>query len=90
MRILRRILLALIALTAVLYAGDFAYAHARKAPFADVHIDRYFAIAEKYNKISYERTDPITERCVYSVFPQYGHNPCWYVMRHTLRFISVG
>jgi hypothetical protein len=90
MRIFRGILLAIVALSAVLYGCDFAYAHARKAPFTDVKIDRFLAVAEKFNKIDYERTDPITERCVYSLFPQYGYNPCWYVTRHTLRFVSVG
>ncbi|HWF10616.1 MAG TPA: hypothetical protein VG297_19245 [Bryobacteraceae bacterium] len=90
MRIVRKILLAVVALTALLYAVDFAYAHARKAPFADVRIERFLAIAEHFNKVSYERTDPITERCVYALFPQYGYAPCWYLMRHTVRFVNVG
>jgi hypothetical protein len=90
MSISRKALIAVVSLTAVLYGSDDLYARLRHEPFADVHIDRYLAIAEKFNKIDYERTDPITERCVYSLFPHFGHNPCWYVTRHTLRFINVG
>ncbi len=90
MRRLRRILLAALALLVAVYGVDGLYAHLRHAPFADVHIDRFLAVAQKFNKIGYERTDPITERCVYSLFPHFGYNPCWYVTRHTVRFISIG
>jgi hypothetical protein len=55
-----------------------------------VHVDRVLAVAEKFNKIDYERSTPITQRCVYSLFPHFGHNPCWYVTRHTLIIIKVG
>jgi hypothetical protein len=88
--IIRKTLLALVAVAAVLYAVDFTYAHARKAPFADVQIERFLAIAEHFNKVSYERADPVTEKCVYSLFPEYGYAPCWYLMRHTVRFVKVG
>ena len=27
---------------------------------------------------------------VYSIFPHFGHNPCWYVTRHTVRYIRIG
>jgi hypothetical protein len=90
MRIVLKILAAAALLAIAIYGCDDLYARLRHAPFADVHIDRYLAVAEKFNKIDYERTDPITERCVYSLFPHFGYNPCWYVTRHTLRFINVG
>lgn len=90
MRILLKTLAALVAIAGVMYGGDYLYARLRHAPYADVRIDRVYAVAEKFNKIDYERTDPITERCVYTLFPQFGHNPCWYVTRHTMQFIKVG
>jgi hypothetical protein len=90
MRILPRILIATALFTIVVYGCDDLYSRLRHEPFADIHIDRYLAVAQKFNKIEYERTDPVTERCVYSLFPHFGHNPCWYVTRHTLRFIKVG
>jgi hypothetical protein len=89
-RLLSRILIGLVLLTSVAWGIDEISVLLRHEPYADVHIDRFLAIAEKFNKIDYERTDPITERCVYALFPHSGHNPCWYVTRHTLRFIKVG
>jgi hypothetical protein len=89
-RLLVRIPIAAVLLTIVVYGCDDVYARLRHEPYADVHIDRVYAVAEKFNKIDYERTTPITERCVYSLFPHFGHNPCWYVTRHTLIFIKVG
>jgi hypothetical protein len=89
-RRLVRIAIAAVSVAAVIYGGDDLYARWRHEPYADVHIDRILAVTEKFNKIDYERTDPVTERCVYSLFPHFGHNPCWYVTRHTLRFIKIG
>jgi hypothetical protein len=90
MRILWRALLAVIALAIVAYGCDYLYARFRPAQFADVHIDRILAIAQHFNKINYERTDPVTERCVYSMFPHFSYTPCWYLMRHNLRIIKIG
>jgi hypothetical protein len=89
-RLLIRIPIAVVLAIIVIYVCDDVYARLRHEPFADVHIDRVLAVAEKFNKIDYERADPITERCVYSLFPHFGHNPCWYVTRHTMRFIKIG
>jgi hypothetical protein len=89
-RTLLRIAAGIVLVAAVIYVGDDLYARWRHEPYADVHIDRILAVSEKFNKIDYERTDPVTERCVYSLFPHFGHNPCWYVTRHTLRFIKIG
>lgn len=83
-------LLALVAFAAVLYACDYGYARARHEPFADVQVDRFLAIAEHFNKVGYERTTPVTERCVYSLFPHFGYAPCWYLTRHTVRFVKIG
>ena len=85
-----KIPLAAAAFTLFVYGCDDIYAHLRHEPFADIHVDRILAVAEHFNKIDYERTDPITERCVYSLFPHFGNNPCWYVTRHTLRVIKIG
>ncbi len=90
MRLSRKIPLAMVSFLAVLYLCDDLYARFRHEPFADVHIDRMLAVHEKFNKIGYESTDPITERCVYALFPHFGYNPCWYVTRHTMRFIDIG
>jgi hypothetical protein len=90
MRIVWRSLFAVVAFAGVLYGCDYLYAKLRRAPFADVHIDRFLAIAGHFNKVNYERTDSITERCIYSIYPHFGYAPCWYLTRHTVRFIKIG
>jgi hypothetical protein len=86
----KRVPIVLTGAAILIYAGDYLYARARHDPFANVHIDRVLAVREKFNKITYERTTPITERCVYSLLPHFGSNPCWYVQRHTIKFIDIG
>jgi len=90
MRIVLKVLLALTLIAALVYGCDDLYARMRHEPGEDVRIDRVLAVAQKFNKIDYERTDAITERCVNSVFPHFGHNPCWYVKRHTVRLVPIG
>jgi hypothetical protein len=90
MRVLRNFLFGAIAVLAVVYAGDDIVARVRHVPGADVHIDRFLAVPQKFNKIGYERTDPVTERCIYTLLPHFGHKPCWYVTRHTVQFVDVG
>lgn len=90
MRVFVKIPIAAVLLTITVYGCDDLYARLRHSPYADVHVDRVLAVAQKFNKIDYERTDPITERCLYSLLPHFGYNPCWYVTRHTLIFIKVG
>jgi hypothetical protein len=90
MRILLKIVAAIALLTAVAYGFDDLYVRLRHEPYADVRIDRILAVSQKFNKIDYERTDPITEKCVYSLFPHAGHSPCWYLMRHTSRIVDIG
>jgi hypothetical protein len=89
-RIALKALAAAVLLALVAYGCDDLYARFRHEPFADVHVDRVYAVSEKFNQLDYVRSTPTTERCVYTLFPHFGHNPCWYVMRHTLRIIKVG
>jgi hypothetical protein len=88
--ILLKVVAGAVLLTLLGYGCDDLYARFRHEPFADVHVDRVYAVSEKFNQIDYVRSTPVTERCVYAMFPHFGHNPCWYVMRHTLRIIKVG
>ena len=85
-----KVLIGIIVVAGFVYLADDLYARWRHEPYADVRVDRILAINEKFNKVDYERTDPVTERCLYSLFPHSGHNPCWYVTRHTLRIIRIG
>ena len=90
----KQALIAAVAFLALFYGADYLsikYAiPARRQQFATVHVEQYLAIREKFNKIAYERTDPLEERCVNALFPHFGSRPCWYVKRHPMRFIAVG
>ncbi|HXC31982.1 MAG TPA: hypothetical protein VNZ56_05870 [Verrucomicrobiae bacterium] len=87
----KRILLALIALPAIVYAYDaLSVRHRRSAqkpgdPFDSVTYPHLLAIPQKGNKVDYEldATSPMqTVPCVHSLFPQYGYTPCWYIKRN--------
>ena len=90
MKVARTIVVALLAAAAVVNGVDDLAVRLRNKPGADVQIERFLAVAQKFNKIGYERTDPVTEHCVYALLPHFGSNPCWYVTRHTVRFVRVG
>jgi hypothetical protein len=76
------------ALTAVLlYAGDYLWLRVRMVcskpgPMESFTQTRLLAIPLKNGKIEYE-IDPLTPEetltCVHSLFPHYGHAPCWYL-----------
>jgi hypothetical protein len=88
-RILIRTAVALVGAIAVAYGIDDAYIRIRHEPYADVPVNRVLVVQDNFNKTEYDRTDPATERCVFSLFPHFGHNPCWYVTRNVNRFVNV-
>ncbi len=85
-----RVLYALVMLFALAYSYDFASvrsrAKAQKAhdPFDVVTYPHLLAIPQKGNKVDYEldAESPMeSETCVHSLFPHFGYDPCWYVLR---------
>lgn len=86
--ILRRTLVALLALLALTYAGDSlsVLVRARQAtstnPYETITAYRILAIGEKGNKTEYDvdQVHPTqTGECVHSLFPHKGDPPCWYL-----------
>lgn len=94
---LRRILLYVLAgfalLTGVVYGGDYVSIRYRiphnRQQFGSVTITRLYVIHEKNNKLEYELAPSEDDTCVYSLFPQLGYPPCWYLSRHTERRIEI-
>ncbi len=86
----KRILIALVAAAALVYAGDFISLHVRMLhpkpgdPFETVTALRILAIGEKGNKTEFT-VDPLqpqqTAECVHALFPHNGDPPCWYLKR---------
>ena len=89
-RWLKRGLLGLIAAAAVVYAIDDTVARLRHKPGADVRVTRYLAVPQKFNKVEYDPAAPVTEHCIRALLPHFGYQPCWYLERHTVRFVDLG
>lgn len=76
-----------------IYGGDYLSVRFRipgnRASFDTVKIKRYYAVQLKGNKMEFYSLDPEMQQCVYSLFPHFGDNPCWYVKRHTTKRIDM-
>ncbi len=85
--------LALLTLLLALYAGDYFVLRYRIAtnrnPFGTVTVYRYYAIAEKNNKVEYVFDHQEAQTCAHSLFPHLGYNPCWYLSRHTEQRVNI-
>jgi hypothetical protein len=90
--ILRRTVLALLALAALLYASDYLLlrykvAHPKSGDaFGTVQMIRLLAIPMKDGKTDYEldaQQPEVDTPCVHSLFPHLGDSPCWYLQRNS-------
>jgi hypothetical protein len=88
-----RIVVVLIAAAVLAYAADFAVLKIRIAtnnnPYGTVTVRSYYSIAKKNSKVEYDYIGAEDETCTHSLFPQSGHNPCWYARSHTERKIEI-
>lgn len=92
-RCMIRAVIALLAAVVLLYAADFVVLKVRIAtgrnPYGTVTVRSYYSIAKKNNKVEYDYIGTEDETCTHSLFPQGGHNPCWYASSHTERKIEI-
>lgn len=86
--LIKRILLALVAVLVVAYIGDSLWFRVRMIhpkqndPLESFTGPRLLAIPEKGGKTSYEIDQLHPEQtvtCAHSWFPHTGYRPCWYV-----------
>ena len=80
-------------LCALVYAIDELSFHLNipaRTRYSTIHIERYKVVNEKFNLASWDRLDPVEERCANALLPHSGVRPCWYVSRHTVQVIPVG
>jgi hypothetical protein len=91
--LLLRIVVAVVLLVLLAYAGDYISVRYRipkgRDPFSTVTIQPYYAIHEKNGRTEYDFAQPETQVCVRSLFPHLGYSPCWYVNRHTDKRIDI-
>jgi hypothetical protein len=84
---LKTALIAVVALCALIYAGDYAVVRYRVArnrnPYASVQVQPYYTVPLKDGKTEFMFLDPQNQACVRSLFPHLGRTPCWYLRRHS-------
>ena len=86
------LILAIVVVPAILYGLDalsVAIGVPARPRYSTFTINRFYKVNEKFNKFSLNPMPAVDERCVNSLFPHFGSNPCWYVSRHTMQSIEV-
>jgi len=92
------LLISALAALCALYAGDELYfqyrIHSARSAEAlgAVDMQRVLAIQLKGGKVEYtmdrQQPDQI-QKCVHSLFPHAGFNPCWYLLRQSQKAIPM-
>jgi len=94
----RRTLALVVALAAIVYAGDYAVVRLRASyprlgnAFGSVQVVRLLAIPLKNGRTEYELDalqPEATVTCVRALFPHLGYQPCWYVRRQSQKPIPM-
>lgn len=82
-----RVLAVFAVLLVIVYAGDYVSIAFRipngRQQFGSVQVEKSFAVKLKDKKTEYMFQPPEAEQCAYSLFPQLGYPPCWYLRRHS-------
>jgi hypothetical protein len=97
-KFVRRTLVLVMALLAMLYASDYAVVRLRAAyprlgsAYDSVQMVRLYAIPLKNGRIEYEldaRQPEVTLTCVRALFPHLRFKPCWYLRRNSQKPIPM-
>jgi len=79
--------------TGLFYAGEDVSLRYRiprgRETLGTVHVDRYYVIGEKNNRVQYLPAPPEDVTCVHGIFPHFGYSPCWYAARTTRKAIEM-
>jgi hypothetical protein len=74
------------------YLGDYASIAYRipggREQFGSVEVQKLLAVPQKDRKTEYIADPPEAQQCVYSLFPQLGLEPCWYLARHSMQQVN--
>jgi hypothetical protein len=81
--------LAVLAIAALLWAGDYVTLKLSHSRFATVTVRRYYAVKKKANRVEYIFDSARDQPCVNSLFPHLGAPACWYVRRHAEERITI-
>ncbi|MGA3326079.1 MAG: hypothetical protein ABSF45_16530 [Terriglobia bacterium] len=87
MKLVKRSILIMAGLLALVYAGDYASVRIPipkgRAAYGTVTVRPYYDVALKSGKSDLYFLDPQKQTCVNSLFPHLGCKPCWYLRKHT-------
>jgi hypothetical protein len=89
---MKRILLVVVIVCVVFYAGDFLSLHLRiprRDLLGTVTVHTYYVVKLKSGKTEYDYAGDQDVYCSNSVLPQLGVKPCWYQSRHTDQQIVI-
>jgi len=86
--ILQRVILAVIAAAALIYAGDYLWAKhmvagGNSAALGTVMVHHEWDVPRKDGRVEFDMEAPEAESCIHSIFPHFGYVTCWYAARHT-------
>lgn len=79
----------LVALLALVYAGDWLVLRLLSNPYDTVAIQHYYAIAQKTGRIELQYDRTYTQQCTRTLFPHSGLQPCWYLRRHSEQWTKI-
>jgi hypothetical protein len=88
----RRLLVIAAGAVLLVYGADYisiAYQIPKgRVQFGSIEVEKLLAVPQKNQSTEYIAEDPQPEKCAYSIFPQLGLAPCWYVARHTMQQVK--
>jgi hypothetical protein len=92
MKYVKRTLIALVVVLALVYAGEDLSVRIpipkSRHPFETVQMKSYYAIPQKNRKTEFYLADPVTKTCVHALFPHLGYSPCWYLEKKKVQRID--
>ncbi len=90
---MKRALIALLLLLALVYAVDYGWlayrARRNQNAFGSVTLDTYYSVKLKSGKTEFDYAGPQTVECVHSLLPHMGDKPCWYASRKKEQQIDI-
>jgi hypothetical protein len=89
---LKRLLIIVVVVGAVLYGADFLSLRFRlpaREMFGQVTVHSYYVVTLKNGRSEYDYAGDHDVSCANSLFPQYSLKPCWYARRHTEEQIKI-
>lgn len=82
LRWLKLIAVVLLAAIVAIFAGDWLIFSLHGSPSSKVTVSHFVSAPLKNNKQEIDYLGSEDVACSISLFPQGGHNPCWYLRRH--------